>query len=176
MFKNIVDEVFVRVWELIFHVPRAKLMCEENRRSMKSEVINAKIREEESEKRKYEEIANWKSQNDPAFIPLFARDFSLDDFTLTFMKEMRNGRESLGSFQNIDLLGSHHYRHGMRGQSTNVKIVCGSANRLLDVKPMADRMWEAVFASPMACTGSMSLDDYTYEELSVLARGFGIKL
>ncbi|OHT08510.1 hypothetical protein TRFO_22928 [Tritrichomonas foetus] len=158
--KNVFNEVIVAVWEALFMVPRAEWSSQKDRRKIKLDEAKKELTNFENDEKKCE---NWNDQkrSNKCLFEHFKNSYRLGTYNLEFLEEIKDGRESLGSFTSFEN-ESAYFENGIHGQNTKMNFLCGVTPKWLTMEPKGNGHYLAQFQTPCACTLS-----YAKYELSM---------
>ena len=149
-------------------------------------LYKSKISEYEEKKKKVHSVENFIKDSIPSsFYPLYEKEFKYNDFTLDFMKEIRQSSTILGkykTFASTPNSKSFFYNNGAycwetkAGRKTEVIVYCSNENRLVSVVEPRTCEYTAVFVSPAACSNENlnSLANMTLDQLQEMKNRIGI--
>ena len=177
------------IWRFVFLINRDDVAFSEvfmKQKDGRVKLYKSKISEYEEKKKKVHSVENFIKDSIPSsFYPLYEKEFKYNDFTLDFMKEIRQSSTILGkykTFASTPNSKSFFYNNGAycwetkAGRKTEVIVYCSNENRLVSVVEPRTCEYTAVFVSPAACSNENlnSLANMTLDQLQEMKNRIGI--
>ena len=185
--------ILVRIWKFLFFVNRDDIAFSEVFMKPKDGRIKLYKSKIEGWKEKINKVnaASGKLKEDTPkeLIPLYKKEFTLDDFKLSFLDNIQYGSNSIGRYNSVNMgedgqtpvstkyTGGRYCWEIKSGASTELFFQCGNKDRLVDVVEASVCNYRGVFATPAVCT-QQDLDklyNMTVPELKELRDRMGKK-
>ena len=179
---------FINTWQATFGITEdeneylMEPIPEDEQKSRISKLRN-QIRKLNDKKKEDDDVfKTTNGQLPPEYLPLFGKEYSIEgDHTAILFKEMKQSWTSCGKFKEfsngvVKFASGSHCWQTKSGRTTQMRLVCSSENKFISMIEASTCAYEAVFASPVACTDDdlNSLANKTLPELQATRALIGL--
>ncbi|KAK8885670.1 hypothetical protein M9Y10_041122 [Tritrichomonas musculus] len=178
------------IWRFVFLIDRNDVAFSEvfmRQKDGRVKLYKSKISGWEEKKKKVNLISDFIKDSIPSsYYPIYGKEFTNGDFTISFMKEIKQSSTNLGKYKTFASTGnttSFFYNNGAycwetkSGRKTEVKVYCSNENKFVSLVEPKTCEYSAIFTTPAACSNEdlTSLSNMTLEQLQEMQNIIGVE-